>query len=483
MFSEQELLKCYEVSSKLFDELVVKNKTPNIWQIGPGEKISDGKPTGKLAIIVSVKRKAPKILLRFLNTPAMPETYEGYPVDVQVSGHIKATTPSYLARLKSSICSLVERVRPFCPGYSIGNPKITAGTCNILYEYEGRKLGGTNWHVGLYFEGKIGDFLIQPGAYDGGKEPDDRVAKVAVCNEDLATLQTASTDFCLWEAIVPFDHRVPIFDAAGNLLGRVEATEFVEPNVGDGTLWTGRTSGTATASLSLKHQDIQVDMGNNKTRYIKDTDMYMPAPKGGDSGSVHLQYDGEPSTEKAVKPVVLGKVTGKVQGALFAGGNNRGYMIAGRSLQTVYPGIKVATGVTPPPEEEWVDFPVEEIAYAETYDRAVGSSTWTVSKQNNLPDGSLPIYRWWSNRQFESEFEMYSKAYLKNGKSFDGPITRFVVKKKEEPPPPPPPPPPEEDEPYPIVELPAPGQEVEPNKDFMVQVRVRKKKKATKGAD
>jgi hypothetical protein len=75
-----------------------------------------------------------------------------------------------------------RRHRPLRLGTSIGQFQITAGTLGAVVRRrkDGVPLLLSNNHVlANENKGKVGDAILQPGAYDGGKVPDDTVATLA----------------------------------------------------------------------------------------------------------------------------------------------------------------------------------------------------------------------------------------------------------------------------------------------------------------
>jgi hypothetical protein len=88
----------------------------------------------------------------------------------------------YVGRIaKRAVSWYQQRNRPIVPGCSVGHFKITAGTLGCLVaDSNGAVHILSNNHV-LANEnrGKAGDPILQPGAYDGGTNPADRVGSLA----------------------------------------------------------------------------------------------------------------------------------------------------------------------------------------------------------------------------------------------------------------------------------------------------------------
>ena len=133
---------------------------------GIGYKTVGGNRTEDLSIVCSVVKKVPESELAAEDL--VPSMIRGIPTDVVETGVLRAQ----LER--------TDRWRPAPGGVSIGHPSITAGTLGCLVRKNGETLILSNNHV-LAAENAaaIGDPILQPGAYDGGSDPADRIAVLA----------------------------------------------------------------------------------------------------------------------------------------------------------------------------------------------------------------------------------------------------------------------------------------------------------------
>lgn len=87
----------------------------------------------------------------------------------------------YVGRItKRAVPWYQKRNRPIRPGCSIGHFKITAGTLGCLVLDDGSVLHilSNNHVLANENQAKAGDSIIQPGAFDGGLDPADRVASL-----------------------------------------------------------------------------------------------------------------------------------------------------------------------------------------------------------------------------------------------------------------------------------------------------------------
>jgi len=152
--------------------------------VAPSLKMTAGKPTTRWSLTVLVEKKKPRSKVPAASL--IPGEVAGVPTDVVEVGRIEPLLFN-------------GRVRPALPGYSIGHHNITAGTfgclvrdvrrcccklerecgCATREECPGDYLILSNNHVLAHSnQGKPGDLILQPGAFDGGIFPADGVASL-----------------------------------------------------------------------------------------------------------------------------------------------------------------------------------------------------------------------------------------------------------------------------------------------------------------
>lgn len=143
----------------------------NVVGVGLGYKDQHGEPTDELALVTLVEQKLPKEALR--DEDLVPPEIDGAKTDVLEVGVMRAQVNS----------GPRDRWRPVIPpGVSIAHPMVTAGTYGaMVYDREsGEPLLLSNNHVFAYSNGaKLDDLILQPGSTDGGRSPEDAVAKLA----------------------------------------------------------------------------------------------------------------------------------------------------------------------------------------------------------------------------------------------------------------------------------------------------------------
>ncbi|MEM1551578.1 MAG: hypothetical protein QXH03_02775 [Candidatus Bathyarchaeia archaeon] len=132
-------------------------ETPNVTGVGTASK----------EIVITVSKVDAKTLAN------IPTQIEGIPVKIIQAG------PFYMLQART------DRWRPMVGGISIGHYKITAGTlsCMVRDIRTGEVLLLSNNHVFAmqfsgYELGEKGDPILQPGPYDGGTLPNDKVGEL-----------------------------------------------------------------------------------------------------------------------------------------------------------------------------------------------------------------------------------------------------------------------------------------------------------------
>ncbi|CCG27838.1 putative serine protease [Alphaspiravirus yamagawaense] len=143
------------------------------------KRIRRGRVVDEPVIRVYVKKKLPRNLLR--PQDLVPEEVEGIRTDVVEIGEVEAWA---LLQPRAAASPLYTgRYRPVIAGVSIGHYQITAGTLGWYVKAPNAEiLFASNAHVftpnASGQEGQYeGDPILQPGPYDGGRNPDDKVAE------------------------------------------------------------------------------------------------------------------------------------------------------------------------------------------------------------------------------------------------------------------------------------------------------------------
>lgn len=140
----------------------------NVVGVGLGFRDTHGEHTSEMALVALVEKKMPLDELR--PEDVVPPEMEGIRTDVMEVGKLVAlTTPR-------------SRYRPIIPaGVSVGHVAVTAGTLGVMVRHRAtgeRFLLSNNHVIAACNDANPGDFILQPGAVDGGRTPGDAVARL-----------------------------------------------------------------------------------------------------------------------------------------------------------------------------------------------------------------------------------------------------------------------------------------------------------------
>jgi len=274
---------------------------------GIGYKTVSGTRTDDLSIVCSVVKKVPEALLA--TDDLVPGEIRGIPTDVVETGILRAQ----LER--------TDRWRPAPGGVSIGHPSVTAGTLGCLVRKNGETLILSNNHVmAAENAAAIGDPILQPGPYDGGSDPGDRIAvleefvpirflstepsdctvarTVAVLANALAYLLGSGTrllavrlqeeenrvDAALARPVNPADLSEEILE-----LGTIRA--IGSAGLGTPVRKSGRTTGLTSDEILQVDVTADITYGAGRTARFTDQIMAGAMSGGGDSGSAVLDAE------------------------------------------------------------------------------------------------------------------------------------------------------------------------------------------------
>ncbi|MDQ0944352.1 hypothetical protein [Streptomyces sp. V1I1] len=314
----------------------------NVVGFGHGVKWSDGRPTGEEAVLVFVTQKVPESMLP--ERDVIPQQMDdGTPTDVIAVGHVSAqrrqrqqprramdaeaayrpdgSVAGQLSQLSQPLLEelremgtlepqlLRRRLRPAPSGISVGNVRVTAGTLgSVVYDFlpgattdpPGPGLGvpgkfyilSNNHVLADSNRAQLGSSILQPGVFDGGQDPADRIATL----DRFITIQFAPQ-------IPPAQHN-NVVDAA---LGKVEFEDATREQyfgaaprawrrkanvaVGDLVKKTGRTTNVSFGRIIAVDATIDVNYGTAGTARFKDQILTTNISAGGDSGSLVTSFD------------------------------------------------------------------------------------------------------------------------------------------------------------------------------------------------
>lgn len=250
---------------------------------------------------------------------AIPATLDGIPVAVKITGKIKALakggTPGPPGGGNSdggdagTACSVdtTARVdRPVPIGVSTGHPDITAGTIGARVTDGTSVFALSNNHVyANQNNASIGDYVLQPGSYDGGTDPADAIGTLFKFVDIDFTSSSNTMDAAI--ALVSAQTLGNATPCDGYGLPRTTTTQ---PSINLKVRKYGRTTGETTGQISAINATVDVGYDVGTARFV---DQIIIEPggfsAGGDSGSLIVVNGKGPFKNDDRKPV----------GLLFAG--------------------------------------------------------------------------------------------------------------------------------------------------------------------
>lgn len=172
-------------------------------------------------------------------------------VDIRYVGRItKRTVPWYQ-----------KRARPIRPGCSIGHFRITAGTLGYFVVDDAGALHilSNNHVLANENSAKAGDWIIQPGAYDKGVEPADRIGVLA------RFVRLKKTGVNLVDCAIATVKKGIAHDTTIRSLGKVSGVFSGPVKTGMSVAKLGRTTGLTQGRITAFELDnvvVGYDLGN-----------------------------------------------------------------------------------------------------------------------------------------------------------------------------------------------------------------------------
>jgi hypothetical protein len=277
------------------DKFLQPDKLPsNVVGMGYGVKWSNGEPTGKPALLALVSQKVEKEEL----TPAdmVPKKIGEMQTDVLAIGQPFA---GQAQPLEVGIQTLTLRTRPAPGGSSVGHKNITAGTLGTcVYDMVGTPGNPVGMPAHYYIlsnnhvlansnNASPGDAVLQPGPFDGGTDPADRIASLSrfvpitfdppvprALHRNLVDAAVAQGEFHDLKREIHW---------VGHLRGwrpRAQVT------VGTLIHKTGRTTSYTTGRITTVNATVDVNYGGGRVARFRDQILTTPMSAGGDSGSL-----------------------------------------------------------------------------------------------------------------------------------------------------------------------------------------------------
>lgn len=305
VLSKEKLASVEKVFSSAVETFMMPEEAPaNVIGVAQGVKWSDGKPTGKPALLVLVTHKVEEPELS--KADLVPPEFKGVATDVLNIGVPIAggdTLPN------ADVESLAKRARPAQGGYSVGHYKITAGT--IATSVYDMLPGGTtappshgagipskfyilsNNHVlANCNDSNLKDAILQPGPYDGGTDPADRIGTLSrfiplTFEPPIArNLHNNLVDAAIAEVQFHDVERQIYWSGAVRGWRRKAAIP-----VGTLVKKTGRTTNFTTGRITAINATVDVGYGGGKVARLQDQFISTAISAGGDSGSLVTTLD------------------------------------------------------------------------------------------------------------------------------------------------------------------------------------------------
>ncbi|MDZ7262421.1 MAG: S1 family peptidase [candidate division KSB1 bacterium] len=292
-------------------------KKMNVTGLGVGFKETKGKMTKELSLVVLVRKKV--ALSQLTSKDVIPAKIQDIVTDVKEVGDIVIHK------------SRTDRWRPAQPGISIGHVNITAGTFGAVVRdaSTNRSLILSNNHVlANSNDARIGDTILQPGAADGGKAPQDRIADLerfvtinfeggggdggdGICSIAKGVAGLAN---CIARILGSKARLIPIRFQAPNEVDAAVAkpvtddvikdeivdiglvTGVRDPELNLRVKKSGRTTAVTEGTITTLNATVEVGYGDGKTALFENQILTTNMSQPGDSGSLLL----EAATNKAV---------------------------------------------------------------------------------------------------------------------------------------------------------------------------------------
>lgn len=277
---------------------------PNVVGVGVGYKIEGEQKTNELCVIVLVQNKLPMSALSA--EAVVPKKVDGVRTDVIQVGELRA------------LQAPTGRFRPAPGGVSIGHFQITAGTLGVVVRDRstGERLILSNNHVlANSNDAQIGDPILQPGPYDGGRVDSDTIARLhrfipLQYNTQPGSCNIAGLYAAIGNALAGLagsSHRVQSIQVNSQAANRVDAALAKPVNDSDvldeilnigavvGTMTPalgmpvrkmGRTTGFTTGTINVIDATVTVTYGANRSASFDGQLVAGPMSQGGDSGSL-----------------------------------------------------------------------------------------------------------------------------------------------------------------------------------------------------
>jgi hypothetical protein len=288
---------------KIYDSAEeLMGKKANLVGYATGVKWKNGEPTGEPALILLVNQKLSKDMVS--RGSLLPGKVGEMQTDVLSVGNV------FAGGSEAGPQTLAKRQRPAKGGYSVGHKDITAGTIGtcVYSILPGGAVAPPAHGIGVpprFFilsnnhvlantnAGAIGDAILQPGPFDGGVNPADRIATLsAFVPIQLTPAVPIANHNNLVDAAIA-DGQFHDLDREIYWSGALRGWRR-KANVTVGTIVkkTGRTTNFTTGRITAVNATVDVNYGGGRVGRFKDQILTTAMSAGGDSGSLVATVDG-----------------------------------------------------------------------------------------------------------------------------------------------------------------------------------------------
>ena len=283
----------------------LERRAANVVGLAEGIKWKNGTPTAEPALLVLVTNKVAKDELR--SQDLVPVKLGDMQTDVLDVGYVFAGGEGISQEV--GIQTLAKRIRPAQGGYSVGHKNITAGTiATCVYDIlPGGSINPPVHGVGIpakYYilsnnhvlanvnAGAFGDAVLQPGPFDGGTDPADRIATLTrfvpiTLNPPIPLLLHNNLVDCAVAEGQFHDLNRDVY-WIGDVRGWRRKADVT---VGTVVKKTGRTTNFTTGRITAVNATIDVNYGGGRVARLKEQIVTTNMSAGGDSGSLVLTLD------------------------------------------------------------------------------------------------------------------------------------------------------------------------------------------------
>jgi len=216
--------------------------------------------------------------------------------DIRVTGTIRAPRRIKNTAQNAALTEMKERMRPLRAGYSIGHHEITAGTLGTFVKTKKGIMILSNNHVLAKSNmAKLGDAILQPGAYDGGVLANDSVGNL------VAFKKIVETGNVMDAAIASIDKKFMPTDFTLPGIGKIKKGNVQPVDIlGEKVKKVGRTTGLKigkVSAINLRGVKVSYHHGtvcsfDNQIEVVMEDGSGFSA--GGDSGSFVVSGDNQP---------------------------------------------------------------------------------------------------------------------------------------------------------------------------------------------